>query len=106
MLYQRSVTQSGQIGAVPQRWISVCCLSLVLVMASLEAVHSHPSSEASRGSGSSCLICISVHSNAPALTAHVLPVLFEASDVVVACEIEAQGISSLIEFFTRPPPSA
>jgi hypothetical protein len=100
------VNQSAQIGAVLQRWISAFCLLLVLAVASLEAVHVHPGGAASRGSESSCLICMSVHANPPALTTHFLPVLSAVGVIVVVREIAAKGITSHLELFIRPPPSA
>lgn len=100
------MNQSAQIGAVLRRWISAFCLLLVLAAASLEAVHIHSGGAASRGSESSCLICMSVHANAPAITTHFLPVLSAVGVIVVVHETEAKGITGHLELFIRPPPSA
>jgi len=87
-----------------QRCITVSCLLLVLVFAAVEAVHVHSNAEISRHSGTPCLVCISAHSNAPALIAHHLPVLVAVVAVLVPYEVEATGFDSRLELFTRPPP--
>jgi hypothetical protein len=69
-LDRNGVADKSQFGSSSlQRWINVSCLALVLVFTAVEAVHAHPSRDISRHSGNSCLICISAHSNAPALAA-------------------------------------
>jgi hypothetical protein len=87
-----------------QRQIAVCCLFLVLIFAAVEAVHVHPGGDVSRHSGNACLICISAHSKAPALTARPLPVLVAVASITIPYETESKGIASRLELFTRPPP--
>src|ERR1700758_1511682 len=65
-----------------RRWIALACLCLVLIFVGLETTHAPPSGDLARGS-SPCAICIAVHANAPALTAHSLPVLFTVERLTV-----------------------
>lgn len=97
--------KNGQFGAtIFQRWMTVFCLLLVVVLTSAEAVHMHPDSVISRD-GSRCLLCFSLHANAPIATAHPLPVQFAVTILAVTYEVQAKGIASRLELFTRPPPS-
>lgn len=97
--------EKAQFGLIRfQRGITVFCLLLVVLFTAVEAVHTH--SDIARHSGAPCLICISAHSNAPALTAHFLPVLVAVASIIVPYEFEAKGIASRLELFTRPPPLA
>lgn len=98
------VSRKIQPGMVFQRWITALCLGLVLMLTAVEAVHTHPSGAFSGSSGSPCLVCMSVHATAPALIAHFSPALLEVGIVAIAAEFEAQGITTLLELFTRPPP--
>jgi DNA topoisomerase VI subunit B len=87
-----------------QRWGSGFCLLLLLVFTAAEAVHVHSNTALSGHSRTPCLICISTHSNAPALTARPLPVLVAVASIAIPYETEAKGIASRLELFTRPPP--
>lgn len=80
------------------------CLAVLLVFTAVEAVHVHSSENITRHSGTPCLICISAHSNAPALVARPLPVLVAVASIAIPYETEATGTTSLLELFTRPPP--
>lgn len=85
--------------------MTVFCFLLVLLFTALETHHNHGDAM-SRGSGTPCLMCISAHSSAPAVSAHALPVLCTLGVIVVTYDVEAQGITSRLELFIRPPPSA
>lgn len=101
------MTKNGQFAATTfQRWITVVCLLLVVLLTSAEAIHIHPDSAISRD-GSRCLLCLSLHANAPvASSAQPLPVQFAVTMLSVTQEFQSKGIASRLELFTRPPPSA
>lgn len=81
------------------------CLLLVIVLTSAEAIHIHPDGAISRD-GSRCLLCFSLHAKAPVASAHPLPLQFAVTMLAVTHEVQAKGIASRLELFTRPPPSA
>lgn len=84
-------------------WVALVCLCLVLVFVGLETTHAHPSGDLARGS-SSCSICVAVHANAPALTAHSLPVVFTVESLTVLFRAERKGTTQDLTLFIRPPP--
>lgn len=86
-----------------QHWVAVVCLVLVLLFVGLETTHAHPSGDLARGS-SSCSICVAVHANAPALTAHALPVIFTVERMTVLFRAERKGTTQDLTLFIRPPP--
>ncbi len=87
-----------------QRWMALGCLFLVLVFAGVEATHAHSDAQLARSS-SPCAICISVHANSPAVTAHSLPVLFTVESVTVPFRAEGKAIAPELTLFIRPPPT-
>jgi len=100
------VIKNGQIGGTAfQRWMTALCLLLVVVLTSAEAIHVHPDGAISRD-GTRCLLCVSLHAKAPVASARPLPVQFTVTDLAVTYEVQAKGIASRLELFTRPPPSA
>jgi len=104
--YSVRVIKNRQFGkSIFQRWMTVLCLLLVVLLTSAEAVHFHPDSAISRH-GSPCLLCFSLHANAPVASAQPLPVQFSVTVFAIAYEVQAKGIASRLELFTRPPPSA
>lgn len=97
--------EHGKFGETKlRRCIALFCLLLVVVLTSTEAVHIHPDSAISRD-GARCLLCLSLHANAPVVTAQPLPVQFAVAMMAVTYEVRAQGIASRLELFTRPPPA-
>lgn len=82
---------------------ALCCLCVLLAFAWLETTHAHPAGDSLRGS-TPCTVCIAVHANAPALTAHALPVLFTVETLTAQLRVERKGITSEISLFIRPPP--
>ena len=88
----------------PRQWAALCCLSVLLLFACLETIHAHPAGDLSRGSNS-CVICIAVHANAPALTANPIPVLFTVGTVLAPFRAERKSISADLSVFIRPPPA-
>ena len=87
------------------RFVALSCILLALVMTGLEAAHSHSDAAVSRNS-SPCAICISTHSNAPAVTFHFLPQLYAVEQVALAYEPEGKSAAPELQLFIRPPPSA
>jgi hypothetical protein len=81
------------------------CISLVLLFAGIAATHFHPDSQIACGSRS-CTICISLHSNALALTAHSLHVLFATESVAIPFVADGEDFAVERAFFIRPPPAA
>ena len=53
------------------RLIAMVCIVLALFVAGLEATHSHSEAAVARNS-SPCVICLSVHANAPTVTVYLL----------------------------------
>lgn len=90
-------------GGAVKRLIALASLCLILVFAGLEAAHAHPASDVARGS-TPCAICIAVHANAPALTAHALPVIFTVESMTVLFRAERKGTTQDLTLFIRPPP--
>lgn len=87
-----------------QRLVALGCLSLVLLFAGIAATHFHSDAQIACGSRS-CTICISLHSNAPALTAHSFHVLFAIDSVATPFVAERKGFAIERAFFIRPPPA-
>lgn len=85
--------------------IALSCIALALFMTGLEATHAHSDAAVSHNS-SPCVICISVHANAPAVTFHPLPTLAALETLAVPFQAEGKGIVKEISLFTRPPPAA
>lgn len=80
------------------------CLLLVVLLTSAEAVHVHPDGAMSRD-GSRCLLCFSLHAQAPVASADPVPVQFTVAILAVAYDAQVKGIASLLELFSRPPPA-
>lgn len=87
-----------------RRWIALGCISLVLLFAGLAATHFHSDAQIACGSRP-CAICISLHSNAPAVTAHSLYVQFTIDSVAIPFVAEGKGHAVERAFFIRPPPA-
>jgi hypothetical protein len=85
-----------------RRLTALTCITLVLLLASLEATHAH--SDVASVRSSPCAICLSVHANAPAVTLLVMPTLAALDKLVTPFLIEGHGIQREISLFTRPPP--
>lgn len=91
----------------PSRWrrlVALGCISLVLLFAGIAATHFHSDAQIACGSRS-CTICVSLHSNAPALAAHSFLVLFAIDSVAVPFVAEGNGFAIERAFFIRPPPA-
>jgi hypothetical protein len=92
------------VSSLWQRWMALGCLLLILIFAGVEATHAHSDAQLARSS-SPCAVCISVHANSPALTAHPLPVLFSVEAVTVPFRAERKAIAPELTLFIRPPPA-
>ncbi|MGE5324744.1 MAG: hypothetical protein ACM3SW_17895 [Actinomycetota bacterium] len=86
-----------------KRLAALGCISLVLWLAGLEALHAHH--EVASVRSTPCAICLSVHANAPAVTLLALPTLAELEILAAPSLIESHGIQREISLFTRPPPA-
>lgn len=87
-----------------RRLIALGCVSLVLLFAGIAALHFHSDTQIACGSRS-CTICISLHSNAPAPTAHAFQVVFAMDSVATPYVAEGKGFAIERAFFIRPPPA-
>jgi hypothetical protein len=85
-----------------KRLTALACISLVLLLAGLEATHAH--SDVANVRSSPCAICLSVHANAPAVTLLLMPTLSALATLVTPSLIEGHGIQPEISLFIRPPP--
>jgi len=98
----RVITKSQRGTSLLRRLTALTCISLVLLLAGLEATHAH--SDVASVRSSPCAICLSVHANAPAITLLVMPTLSALETLVTPSLIEGHGIQREISLFTRPPP--
>ena len=95
------------VSELPSRFtISTACLLLILLFAGLEAMHVHSGPGVAQNSSTSCQICISAHSNAPAVTVSFIAVLLAVEIIAFLPEIESKDVARSLELFSRPPPSA
>jgi hypothetical protein len=101
-----SVIRTGQFETSQlKRFIALTCILMALVMAGLEATHAHSDAAGSRNSRP-CAICISVHSNAPTVMFHSLPVLHAVDVVAIPALTVGKSTAPELALFIRPPPSA
>src|SRR5579859_772306 len=86
------------------RIVALGCVALLLFVAGAEAVHNHSNAAVARNSAP-CVICVTAHAKAPAITVHVLPVLHAVESIAVLSETEGKSAISELQLFIRPPPS-
>jgi len=84
--------------------VAVVCVLIALLFAGLETTHVH--SAARSGNAGPCLVCVSAHSNAPAVTVTAVPVSLTVEILAIPCATEAHSVTNLLDIFIRPPPSA
>ena len=87
------------------RLIAMVCIVLALFVAGLEATHSHSEAAVARNS-SPCVICLSVHANAPTVTVYLLLVFHSVEALTVPYETQGKSAISELSLFIRPPPAA
>jgi len=87
------------------RLIAMVCIVLALFVAGLEATHSHSEAAVARNS-SPCVICLSVHANAPTVTVYLLLVFHSVEAFTVPYETQGKSAISELSLFIRPPPAA
>ena len=87
------------------RFIALLCIVLALFVAGLEATHSHSDAAVAQNS-SPCVICLSVHANAPTVTVYLLLVFHSVEAFTVPYETEGKSAISELSLFIRPPPAA
>ena len=87
------------------RLIAMVCIVLALFVAGLEATHSHSEAAVARNS-SPCVICLSVHANAPTVTVYLLLVFHSVEAFTVPYETQSKSAISELSLFIRPPPAA
>lgn len=100
------VIRSNQLVAKTslKRSLALNCILLVLLITGVEAMHAH--TVAPRATTSSpCGICLSVHTNAPAVAFHPLPTLSTLETFTVVFQTETRGIAQKLALFIRPPPA-
>ena len=85
------------------RLIALVCIVLALFVAGLEATHSHSEAAVARNS-SPCVICLSVHANAPTVTVYLLLVFHSVEAFTVPYETQGKSAISDLSLFIRPPP--
>ncbi len=85
------------------RLIALVCIVLALFVAGLEATHSHSEAAVARNS-SPCVICLSVHANAPTVTVYLLLVFHSVEALTVPYETQGKSAISELSLFIRPPP--
>lgn len=87
------------------RVVALSCIVLALFMTGLEAMHAH--SDAVASNSSPCVICLSIHANAPTVSVQALPPQFHAVEAVaIPYETEGKSAVSDLSLFIRPPPVA
>ena len=86
------------------RLIAMVCIVLALFVAGLEATHSHSDAAVARNS-SPCVICLSVHANAPTVTVYLLLVFHSVEAFTVPYEMQGKSTISELSLFIRPPPA-
>ena len=87
------------------RVIALLCIALALFMGGLEATHSHSDAAVARNS-SLCVICFSVHANAPTVTVYLLQVFHAVEALTVLYESQGKSAVSELSLFIRPPPTS
>ena len=87
------------------RLIAMVCIVLALFMAGLESTHSHSDAAVARNS-SPCVICLSVHTNAPTVTVYLLLVFHSVEAFTIPYETQGKSAISELSLFIRPPPAA
>jgi hypothetical protein len=87
------------------RVIAMLCVVLALFVAGLEATHSHSDAAVAQNS-SPCVICLSVHANAPTVTVYLLLVFHSVEAFTVPYETQGKSAISELSLFIRPPPAA
>lgn len=86
------------------RPVALVCIVLVLFMSGLEAMHAHADATASRNS-SPCVICLSIHANAPAISVHILPQFHAIEAIAIPYQPEGKSAVADLTLFIRPPPA-
>jgi hypothetical protein len=86
------------------RLIAMVCIVLALFVAGLEATHSHSEAAVARNS-SPCVICLSVHANAPTVTVYLLLVFHSVEAFTLPYETQGKSAISELSLFIRPPPA-
>jgi hypothetical protein len=87
------------------RMIALLCIVLALFVAGLEATHNHSDAAVAQNS-STCVICLSVHANAPTVTVYLLLVFHSVEAFTVPYETQGKSAISELSLFIRPPPVA
>jgi hypothetical protein len=98
---RRSQPQFGRL----MRVVALSCIALALFMSGLEAMHAHTDAVASTNS-SPCVICLSIHVNAPTVSVQVLPQFHALEAIAIPYQPEGKSAVSVLTLFIRPPPTA
>jgi hypothetical protein len=101
----RAIRQSQTEFGSLMRVVALSCIVLALFMCGLEAMHAHSDTAASSNS-SPCVICLSIHVNAPTINVQVLPEFHAVEAIAVPYQTEGKSAISDLTLFIRPPPVA
>jgi len=88
------------------RLVALSCIALALFMAGLEAMHAHSDTAAVSRNSSPCVVCLSVHANAPTVGVQLLPQFHAVEDIAIPYQSEGKSAISELRLFIRPPPVA
>lgn len=86
------------------RLIAMVCIVFALFVAGLETTHCHSDAAVAQNS-SPCVICLSVHANAPTVTVYLLLVFHSVEAFTVPYEMQGKSAISELSLFIRPPPA-
>ncbi|HEY7402568.1 MAG TPA: hypothetical protein VIB39_03535 [Candidatus Angelobacter sp.] len=98
---RRSQPEFGSL----MRVVALSCIVLALFMSGLEAMHAHTDAVASTNS-SPCVICLSIHANAPTVSVQILPQFHTVEAIAIPYQTEGKSAISNLTLFIRPPPVA
>lgn len=87
------------------RLVALGCIVLAVFMAGLEAMHAHSDIAIARNS-SPCVVCLSVHPNAPTVDVQFLPQFHTVEAIAIPYRSEGKSTISELHLFIRPPPVA
>src|SRR5262245_34131416 len=97
--------RTAQLESGLTRLVALSCMVLALFMAGLEAMHAHSDVAVARNS-SPCVVCLSVHANAPTVNVQLLPQFDTVEAIAISYRSEGKSTISELRLFIRPPPVA
>jgi hypothetical protein len=101
----KAIRQSQPEFGSLMRIVALSCIVLALFMCGLEAMHAHSDALATTNS-SPCVICLSIHVNAPTVSVQILPEFHAVEALAIPNETEGKSTVADLTLFIRPPPAA